>query len=424
MKGKNSSVMKKAMFLAIAFLVLTGGLIGARVFVKTALIDGLQLNSAFLTRFVGDRSVQNAYQDTDAAGRMFPEVEHAASHVRKKVSDTVTAYFPLYTWLVEKFNRAERKLGFRLSSSDEYNSVAELSDGYLVNRSEREDESAVAEAVIMLSKRAEAFGVPVLYVGLPSKVCRTEDVGIDDMLNHDNENLDSLLSMLTAEGIRVLDLRNWIHETGYNHHSLFYRTDHHWRISASCMAGGAVAKELNERFGTAVDTSVFNLALYHEEIYENRFLGSLGKKLTLACCEPEDIAVYIPLFDAAYRIRVPAIGVDETGDGTVLYDFSHLEPGDYYEMSPYTCCIYGNNALTVIDNLKRPEAAKILFIGNSFDNSMSVFFAAGVGRLDVMDLRKQETEAAFFETYESLLADCDAVVVSGMEFDCLTGNAG
>ena len=60
---------------------------------------------------------------------------------------------------------------------------------------------------------------------------------------------------------------------------------------------------------------------------------------------------------------------------------------DYYQSNPYGAYNYGDKALRKINNIMNNGSKKILFIHDSFSNSMIPFLALGINYIEALDLR-------------------------------------
>ena len=61
---------------------------------------------------------------------------------------------------------------------------------------------------------------------------------------------------------------------------MFFRTDHHWKMSSGLWASEKIAEEINRRFGMDLDTSLLSAEKYREVTYENWYLGAQGRRVT------------------------------------------------------------------------------------------------------------------------------------------------
>jgi hypothetical protein len=193
--------------------------------------------------------------------------------------------------------------------------------------------------------------------------------------------------MLDASGIDYYDIRETIHENNLNNHELFYKTDNHWLTTTGLWAAQNILSVINERYGWNTDTSLLDSNQFDYTVYKDWFLGSRGKKVTLARCQPDDFTLLYPKYETSFHYSVPNKEIDTVGDYSVVYDMSAIEVCDYYNIDPYLGCNYSNCPLIQIENMLTEDEHKILMIGDSFDNCVISCVALGVKNVDSIDLR-------------------------------------
>lgn len=291
---------------------------------------------------------------------------------------------PHYREIVELANAYDKWLGWEIVDPLSYNPVIEAEEGYFLTCTPRADQSARAQTVFAHASFAENAETPYLFVQLPGKTCRESAAsGTTDFYN---QNADRLLEKIEKEGIVTLDLREKMHEEGFVHHEQFYKTDHHWLPETGLWAAKTLAQTLNENYGFAADLSLLEKENFEPELYEEWFLGSQGKKVTLARASAEDFALWHPKYDTALRIEIPSLGLDKRGTLAVCYRYGALLNKDLYHENPYGAYLYGDQALVRITN-ERKEDGRVLILGDSYDNCVVPFFTQAVQRVDTLDLR-------------------------------------
>ncbi|MGN1201664.1 MAG: DHHW family protein, partial [Eubacterium sp.] len=210
---------------------------------------------------------------------------------------------------------------------------------------------------------------------------------ISGELDFANDNADELLNGLSGRNIGVLDLRENIHQAGLNHHELFYVTDHHWKAETGLWAAGEISNYLNEQYDLGIETDLLDITNFTSVLYEDWFLGSLGKKVTLGKTEPEDFSLLYPNFPTQFHYEIPSIGIDTVGDFSVTYNMEAVEPKDYYNKSPYAAYNYGDRAVIKIENQNASSDEKVLIVHDSFADSVIPFMALGTKNIESIDLR-------------------------------------
>jgi hypothetical protein len=228
--------------------------------------------------------------------------------------------------IVEGANVYEKCIGWNFTSFQEYNGVVTLSDGYLSGYTEKRDTTKQAEAMEELKGFCEERGIGLLYVMAPYKIREEQDKDVSGTLDFSNQNADEFLSRLDA-------------------------------------------------------------GQFDYQTYEKWLLGSQGRKVTLARCEPDDFTLLYPKYETAFHYIVPGREIDMVSDYSVVYDMSVINKCDYYNSNPYTGCNYGEQPLIQIENQLPAEEHKILMIRDSFGDCVISCLALAEKNVDSMDIR-------------------------------------
>ena len=303
------------------------------------------------------------------------------------IDDYATDYAPGYHTMVETANRYDAILGWEIAGVQSYNPVIMAEDNYFITCVARQDREQRAAEITALRDFCVSHGMAHLYVTTPNDTCRYDE-GISGVMDFYNQNADRLQKALREAGVDTMDLRDDLHAAGMDHHASFYQTDHHWRPETGRWAAGQIARRLNEDYGFSFDLSLYEPERWRAELYEDWFLGSQGKKVTLARATPEDFTLLYPEFDTCFRIEIPSFDLDKTGDFSVFYRYGAVNTRDYYTQSPYAAYFYGDNALTRVHNELRADGKRVLVLGHSFDNCVLPFLALGTEYLDSIDPRE------------------------------------
>lgn len=307
-------------------------------------------------------------------------LKSAVEGIKEKLDSYTTHMLMFHDKAVELGNYYEALLGWEIPDINNRNNVVTLSDGYLSQVYPKADTRQYAANASELDRLLAQQGMPFLYLQTPFKI-NADDTDIDGILDFSNQNADDLLSQLTALGVDTYDLRQVLRSTGVDYHSYFFRTDHHWKPEIGLWVAGVLGEYLNQNYGLTVDTTLYQEDLYTYQLYHDGFLGSQGQKVTSARAQSEDISLIFPNFATDISIQIPSLAVDKRGDFSVFYQFN--ESQTIY----YTTYLYGDQALTRIENHLRPEGNKLLILGDSFDNCLIPFLALGVHQIDSIDLR-------------------------------------
>ncbi|MDR3170279.1 MAG: hypothetical protein LBU17_01480 [Treponema sp.] len=302
------------------------------------------------------------------------------TNIEKKIEQYTTELLVNRVFFVETAAGYEKMLGWNL-----HETVIDLGDGFITEQVKQVDVQPPATALVEFNDFLKDLNIDLLYVQSPHKICKYDTVaGLSDF---SNQNADELLHALDSRHIPHLDLREYIHEQQLDHHSLFYKTDHHWKAETGLWATKIIGAYLNTHNGFAIDTSIFDPDRYRYEVYKNWFLGSIGKKVTLMRTQPEDISLMYPLWDTNLTLQIPSLQIDTQGTFDIVYGYDRITKIDYYNLSPYGAYIYGDNPITIIHNNLSQDGKKVLFIKDSFVNVVDPFCALGVENVEVVDIR-------------------------------------
>jgi hypothetical protein len=306
-------------------------------------------------------------------------------------------YLINYTNFVEIAVHYENVLGWRLNDG-----IFEFDDGWFAGvngnkllyhpsptppppHEEEGDISNPIDAMLEFDQFLQCLNIPFLYVQSPSKISQMSIV--NDVLDFSNSNADVLLQQLSINNISYLDLREKIYEEGLDYYNLFYKTDHHWKSETGLWAAKKISEFLNTNNNFDIDTNLFDPSCYKYDVYKKQFLGSLGRRVTLARAQPEDISLIFPLFDTDVLLQIPTRNIDVRGKFEVFYRYDQVDTIDYYNLNPYAAYLYGNNPIVVINNYLSSNDKKVLFIKDSFVICVAPFFALGVKTIELLDVR-------------------------------------
>lgn len=288
------------------------------------------------------------------------------------------------------------------------NRIVTLGDGCFSGIIRQHDADKSTENLKKLKDFLEERDTELLYVAAPRKIT-AQDKYVSGTVDFSVQNTDSLISQMKDEEIDYIDMRAVIAENYENPHDAFFKTDLHWKPETARLASYTAAKYLNDNFGFGIDLSLLEKDAFEYEVYENRLLGSEGRKLTTSVAAPEDMELAYSKSDISFHIVIPTRDIDKTGGCEVFYDYSQVLGNiEYYDRMAYEAYMYSGNALTQIDNLSNPDGKKILLLCDSFGRTFTPFFSVGVGHLDVIDLRQF---SGCLASFIDINGEYDAVVI-------------
>lgn len=306
----------------------------------------------------------------------------------EKIDKWCRDYLAFYSVLVEAGRGIDNVLAWDLMTPGM--DVYRLQDGYLTYSYRKLDMAEHIGAVAEFAQLVSQQGGRLLYVQSPGKTNPFGDRELDG-LDYANYNTDMLLQGLQARGVDVFDLRQDMYRDMGNEgwHKAFFRTDHHWLPSTALWAAEKLAARLHADYDVDVDFGHFSEADYDVVNYENYFLGSQGKKVTLAKTTAEDIALYYPKFSTAVQLEIPSLGIDTRGDFTIMYDMEMVKKRDFYGGNPYGAYGYGDMPEIKVHNFTNEHLRdkKILIIRDSMVDTVLPFLSMGLKDITLLDIR-------------------------------------
>ena len=274
------------------------------------------------------------------------------SRIKRKIERYATDFLPFRQPVVQAAFLADFHLGNKILP----NRVVDLGDGYLseqISKDSLQSIDAFVQKMGYFKHILDSLGIPLVYAQYPTlRVYIKENIG---------EKKDELVQKLRDAGIPVIALHN-----GFPR-SLFYKTDHHWQIKASILAGYMISEKLNELYDFNLPTELLDTANF-TEIYVKKWLGSIGKKV-IPLYPKEDFYIYSPKYPTNISWLLFRNGLFESeGNFDSLYHFLP-ESGDKSAYS--TAC----PSFSFSRNNNLPSGKKVLLIGDSFNNPLSKFLA-------------------------------------------------
>lgn len=266
-------------------------------------------------------------------------------------------------------------------------SVVVMRNGYLTFEASPISTEYAEESTAYFSDWLSEKNINFLYVQCPPK-----ENPLDNQLPHgieDNYNLntDNLINGLAEKNVPYIDLRQNLNADFDDHYSCFFKTDHHWLPETGVWAAGQIANELNRLYSYGINPEIGNLSNYNIDIYENHFLGSQGKKVTLKYTDPENFSLIYPKTNTDFTVQFEKQDKISGSFEKTLLDLSHLETIDYYNSFVYSTYFRGNPSITTIHNNKLDNGKRVVYIADSFSACVIPFLAMEVEDMLALDLR-------------------------------------
>lgn len=296
-------------------------------------------------------------------------------------------------------------LSHKLFDQRSMNNVIKMENGHLEEVVPAVGVGEQAKETIRLKDALAEKEIPFLYVQVPYKISKYEEllpIGVEDS---SNQNADALLALLAEGNVPVLDLRERFWQEGINQYDLFFKTDHHWTPEAAFLAYGEVISYMRANWGLNIEDSYTDSGNYIEEKYEDWFLGSRGKRVGLYYAGVDDITLLYPSFSTQMSLYVPSENIFRSGSfKDAIFDYSNIEEKDYFLTNPYHAYIGDEYSLVQHENEAAPCDKKLLIIKDSFTLPVQAYLTTCFFQIDVIDLRLYE-EKSLYEYIEETKPD-------------------
>lgn len=325
-----------------------------------------------------------------------PKVSLITKYSRKieSVKDQIEWYTTDGLVAQTKFTEAavayENLIGWKVQEQD-YDGVIFLKNDHLTCVCPDYSGDVIDEITESISRFRDFLSdrdINLCYVMVPFKVDYEGEelpIGIKD---YSVSNADELLTKIGERGIDYIDLRAYETAENIYHYDMFYLTDHHWNAKSAVWGCDRVSEWLSNHYGYKYDSSIFDLNNYEERIYDDVFLGSYGRRVTLSKAKPEDFSILYPTNDMTYHLVMPEKNVDITDNfENVFIDKDFLKITDYYEMDAYSAYVTHRKYMEIItnENAVNPDK-KILILRDSFGNIFAPYFAQMYGTVELLDV--------------------------------------
>lgn len=302
-----------------------------------------------------------------------------------------------------------------VEKSDE--TVIRLENDYLsVQRDTLDTETLeeMGEDCAELKKVVDSIGADFLYTMVPLKAYYNQAEGANSPIQ---QEYDTYADILEERGIRVLRLADQMAQQNIAFEDAYFITDHHWVPETGLWATEQVLQSLNEDQQFPYDEKLYDLNNYDVKVYEDWFLGSLGKKVGryFTPLGVDDFSLITPKFDTEFTVT-DAQGIRNGSLEKTLINVPKLNKKGYYNKNPYGTYSYGDFGLQVIQNKNAGEdAKKIVVIRDSFSCCVTPYLALSTEETHVVDVRYwegTETARSIPDYIKEVDPDCVVVLYS------------
>lgn len=335
-----------------------------------------------------DDSIRDRRKKSDSLPEKIKKAEFKIHRAESRLDEWTNKRFFNYIHLVELMNYYKKVIGWDIDIRGGYNSVIELEDGRFVEFADKVDMDWEISSLTDFSSYCREHKINFILALAPGKIgpAESEYAG---KLDFSNDNADRLLQGLKENHVEYVDLRQVPEMKGQSHKDFFFITDHHWKPFTARAAAAYTLSYLNQNHQYTADVSLLAPDRFEEKVYPKEFLGSHGKKVTLARAKPEDFPLYYPKYAASFSLKIPDIGLDQSGYFSIFYDMTQFErKRDYYGRNAHSAYTYGDHSLIQIRNSKKQDGKKVLLLHDSFGDEFTPFFSLGLENLDTLDPRR------------------------------------
>lgn len=298
------------------------------------------------------------FSDTEnRALQMFPElsIERLLSgKLATEIEDYVTDQFIFRDNFIEMKSNTEFRIG-----KEENNNVFLSKSGTLIERFSQPDYESIDRTIEAIKVFKENTQVPVHTMIIPTQVDVHSDVLPDNAPTYPQETMISYVYGQISDTIDIYDVL-----VEKNKEYIFYNTDHHWTSRGAYYGYATIIEQLGR--------NVLSLDTFEEKTIATGFNGTIYNKSGIRKAESDSIRIYT---------ENQEVSVD-TGQEIVtkmLYDESYINQHDKYALF-----LGGNDPIVKMEGT---GDGSILFIKDSYTNSMAPFFLSQYQEVHLLDLR-------------------------------------
>lgn len=364
--------------------------IAALLFLIVIGIGGLMFMARFVVREMSDpRTAPASVKFLLSGGASeIMGTKRAPSAWRASLEWELSENHPFKVFFLEAGNRYERLIRWNVPTLEPAGEPFNLTATYLgrtfyVRPNERQ---GLIRQVERAMEAIAVRGIPATYVVPPSRYSQ-RDVWFDGVFNFENDVQDAIVSNLTARGWDVLDLREKLESAGIDPHDAFFATDHHFTSETGLWTAQVLAGHLRERWRIPLNAEALDDSRFRSRIYRRLFLGSIGKRRTLARCEPDDIGMLGTTAPVDFELTIPDKKVHARGNSKSLIWWDCLRRGSLYRNNPYMAYLRSDNPLVTVRNHSCTNGVRLLLLSDSIDNVVVPHLACAASETVTIDLR-------------------------------------
>lgn len=256
--------------------------------------------------------------------------------------------------------------------------------------------TSLVERMERLKKAATKVGSEVIYVMTPDKyVTGVTEFERGIPYNYANETADNFLQELEKKEIDTIDFRKLMKEEKEFAPDSFYVSDHHWKVETAFWAFTKFVDVLEDNYGLVFPNKeeYTNLENYNQIVYEDSYIGSMGRKEGKLYSKVEDFTFIYPKFETNFYYYAQNGSRDVKAEGRFEQSLAFTSllsgKGDIYDATndKYFTYMNGNPGFVEVNNFNEPDGSKVLFIKDSLMVPVASFFALGCSKVYMIDPR-------------------------------------
>lgn len=310
---------------------------------------------------------------------------NAVDYTKDKLEKTFSTNMYKYEKLVEWSYFYNKLFNYNLYSNSDGSTIP-LGNNYFSKIFDRKNLDEQINSLKDFSKYIENQNINFLYVQAPFKISNNENLS-PIYRDYTNEMIDTFLQCI-GDDVDYLDLREQMKIENGDSLNLFFKTDHHWLPETGLLATNIISEHLNNKYALNLQEENIKKDKFNYSTYKNIFLGSAGKKVSLANATTEDFTLITPKFDTKLHIKLEDLNMDNVGNfEETLINFEEFKNENLYKKNLYSSYMYGDRSLIEIQNLYNNNNRKILLIKDSFSEVISPFLSLENEYLSIIDLR-------------------------------------
>lgn len=246
-----------------------------------------------------------------------------------------------------------------LMGKQENNNVFFTSNDTLIERFDEPDFDLIDRSIRGIKELKEKIEIPVYTTIIPTQI----EVLKDTLpVNAPSYMQDRMISYVYGQLNDVIDMSEVL-EVNKNKY-IFYGTDHHWTSLGAYYGYTAIAERLNKE--------IISLENYQEKVITTEFNGTIFNKSGIRKAKSDSISIYVENQEITIND-----GLEDSV--AMLYNEEFLDKGDKYAIF-----LGGNDPIVRIEG---KGEGNILFIKDSYTNSMVPFFIEQYENIHLIDLR-------------------------------------